>query len=606
MKQSHKPQLWLRLFNSFVLLAIIVSVFSCKKTDADITEPVSQAIDMFYFENYNDSVLALLDYPAFLNSPSSSNKDLKIIFSAAALNEKGFSDSARTLLNTVATPIKNAKINYYYQSIDGQIDYRQNNFDSSYEKFLLVNTLEVQDVRALALNERMIGRIMKLFTDYKSSINWFLLSKQHFEEAGLEKSAAITNKFLGSSCIKSHLFNEATEYLLDAKDTFKKFQDKDELFYVYIVLIDLYVQQHKLDSATMYVQQASEELNLRNDKRMLSNVYNNLGEIELMRKNFPKSLEMFQKTLDLGDNYYSAPQKQQFAHYCRGKIYNMLGQTENANDELQKALVLLGNSQDGLKFEVYKEIAKVNSTKNTLVTNAMIDSTVFFAKKYYNSQSVNIVNSLMTQSELEIVKNNVNNMIQQRKKAITYTIIGLIVLLGIIFILLRSWRIKNENNKMLHEMAQKNLRLLQEERKLKKAIQDSNICLKSNKKTPTDEERSRLIFSDLIDWLEKDQNYMRNDLNLDIVSKEIGTNRDYLSRAINDQEIRFPDLINKYRINEAISILSDKDDKRSRFNLQVIASEIGFNSYSVFVDAFRKQTSMTPVQFRDRVFHVEN
>ena len=41
------------------------------------------------------------------------------------------------------------------------------------------------------------------------------------------------------------------------------------------------------------------------------------------------------------------------------------------------------------------------------------------------------------------------------------------------------------------------------------------------------------------------------------------------------------------------------DDAAGR--LMVLASEVGFNSNSVFIDAFRKVTGMTPTQFREHL-----
>ena len=253
------------------------------------------------------------------------------------------------------------------------------------------------------------------------------------------------------------------------------------------------------------------------------------------------------------------------------------------------------------KFEVYKELAKVNTLKDRTTANNMLDSSLFYARKYYNSQSGNVIKSFETQHELENVKNRMTKMRQDAKTHRILTGIGTLLSLMIIFTLYRTTRIRKEKNKILKDLVVKNLKLLEEERKVNQAMKDTNICMKKSKRTPTDEERSNIIFGDLVEWLEKDNNFLRNDISLESVAKEIGTNRDYLSRSISDHDTRFPELINKYRINEAIRILTDKSDTRNKYSLQIIASEVGFNSHSTFIDAFRKQTSMTPVQFRDQM-----
>ena len=105
----------------------------------------------------------------------------------------------------------------------------------------------------------------------------------------------------------------------------------------------------------------------------------------------------------------------------------------------------------------------------------------------------------------------------------------------------------------------------------------------------------------MIQWLETDKNFSRREITLDTVAKELNTNREYLSRAISEQNLRFPDLINKYRVEEVIAILSDPNNHSNKYNLAVIGNQAGFNSNSVFIEAFRKQTGMNPAQFRENI-----
>lgn len=592
-----------------MLVWLLIPVFlatstSCSKKGTEYPEPVNKAIDLFFAENKNDSVLLLLDYPAFLQKENSNLTDLKKIFSAAALCEKGYPDSAFTLFNSIKTTIKEDKLYYYYQSINGLIEFRRNNLRSAYEKLLYINNNKTQDTRALALNERTIGRIMQSFTDYKDAINWFLLSREHFEEAGLEKSVAVNDKFLGSCCNKLQLFNEAKIYLTSAENTFLKYNDKDELFYVHIVQTDHFLQQNQLDSAALYAQKALEVVDFEQDLKMKSHVLNNLGEIDMLRTNYQAALDNFNNTISLGDKYYSAPRRLQFAYLSKGRIYNIIDQPQQAEENLNIALGLLNATQDRTRFEVYKELAKIYALNNRTKTIEMLDSSLYYAKKYYSSQSGNVIKSFETQIELEKVKNSMEVMNQRAKRNQILAAMGTLLLLTIIFSLYRTSKIRNEKNIILKDLVKKNLRLLEEERKLSQAMRETNICMKKSKRTPTEDERSKIIYGELIDWLETDDNFLRNDITLETVAKEIGTNRDYLSRSISDHDTRFPELINKYRVKEAIGIMTNKADIRNKYSLQTISTEVGFNSHSTFIDAFKKQTSMTPVQFREQMLEM--
>jgi AraC-like DNA-binding protein len=71
----------------------------------------------------------------------------------------------------------------------------------------------------------------------------------------------------------------------------------------------------------------------------------------------------------------------------------------------------------------------------------------------------------------------------------------------------------------------------------------------------------------------------------------------HLSQVINEQyELNFNDFINRYRVDEAKGKLLDPAAKE--FKLLRIAFEVGFNSKSVFNRAFKKNTGLSPSEFR--------
>lgn len=72
-----------------------------------------------------------------------------------------------------------------------------------------------------------------------------------------------------------------------------------------------------------------------------------------------------------------------------------------------------------------------------------------------------------------------------------------------------------------------------------------------------------------------------------------------LSQIINSHyQQSFPDFINSYRIEDAKMLLEDGNLKISS-----VASDCGFNTLSSFNLAFKKQTRMTPSEFRSGIIH---
>lgn len=83
------------------------------------------------------------------------------------------------------------------------------------------------------------------------------------------------------------------------------------------------------------------------------------------------------------------------------------------------------------------------------------------------------------------------------------------------------------------------------------------------------------------------------------VADRLGTNRTYLSKAINESTGKtFTQIVNDYRIREAIVLISDL---KANLPLKQIAAEVGFNSISTFYVTFQASTGMTPARYRSKL-----
>mgnify|MGYP000704698994 FL=1 len=70
----------------------------------------------------------------------------------------------------------------------------------------------------------------------------------------------------------------------------------------------------------------------------------------------------------------------------------------------------------------------------------------------------------------------------------------------------------------------------------------------------------------------------------------------YISQVINQKtDSHFFDFINHFRVNAAMERLGDEHEKNSILD---IAYSVGFNSKSTFNTAFKRQTGLTPSEFR--------
>ncbi|MBA5630580.1 helix-turn-helix domain-containing protein [Moheibacter lacus] len=101
-------------------------------------------------------------------------------------------------------------------------------------------------------------------------------------------------------------------------------------------------------------------------------------------------------------------------------------------------------------------------------------------------------------------------------------------------------------------------------------------------------------------YIKIEKNYQNPDLSLELVADELGINKSYLSRIINNEIGKsFTDYVNEMRVEEAKIYLANPDFKN--YTLLAIGLEAGFNSKSVFNAAFKKFTGMTPSEYRNSI-----
>ncbi|MEM6301542.1 MAG: helix-turn-helix transcriptional regulator [Pseudomonadota bacterium] len=104
----------------------------------------------------------------------------------------------------------------------------------------------------------------------------------------------------------------------------------------------------------------------------------------------------------------------------------------------------------------------------------------------------------------------------------------------------------------------------------------------------------------LMDIMQKEQLYLKNDLTLTDLADAAGLSTHQVSQVINSQmNHNFFSFVNNYRIQYAKTLLAASETK----NMPIVelAFEVGFQSKSAFYEAFKRVTEMTPTQFKKSV-----
>jgi len=591
----------------YILIIVSFYTFVSCTNQSKYPESLVKGIDFFYLENQNQQALAELHKTLALH-PGKEIVQLCNIFIAASICEENKSDSAFFLINQIDTLAirSNSELMFWYNSMKGLILFRQNKLSQAYSVLDLSIANDQFDNRAIGLNQRIMARICISLGEYKKGVEWLVFSSNHFSRMGLDKSMAINHKILGRYYMTIGYYSEALKQFKLAEKGLLKSCDKLELFYIYINYLDYYLKQNDLDKAKYFATLSYNQYKNFGDNQMATLVYNNLGEIDFKRNNYLASIAYFQQTLNSSNDYFSFDFRNINALIGMSENFKQLKQPDRALRYALRAQLLAAKS--GLKqmqFEANYNLAQCYRDLNMdKPAYCYMDTSVQYLDSAFKAASLTTKALYETKVDLVKASSDMENLKRLEKGnhiILVSTILALLAL--IVFGHIIYW-LQQSRNKVLKELVRKNLKIIDEERKLSLTLQQQISTKKTTRKS-TDTEKSDLLYTKLISWLENEKRFTQSDLTLESVARELSSNREYLSKAINDQNIRFTDLINKYRVQEAIRILTDSGTKNTQYKLSYIAFKVGFNSNSSFIDAFKKQTGLNPAEFRKNLYASE-
>ncbi len=108
---------------------------------------------------------------------------------------------------------------------------------------------------------------------------------------------------------------------------------------------------------------------------------------------------------------------------------------------------------------------------------------------------------------------------------------------------------------------------------------------------------SEKLWLDILNNVESDKTYLNPEYRLNDLAQSVNRSLHNVSQVINERTGKsFSDFINRYRVEYAKELLID--NKKMNFTILAIAYEVGFNSKTSFYNSFKKETGLTPTQFK--------
>ncbi len=131
---------------------------------------------------------------------------------------------------------------------------------------------------------------------------------------------------------------------------------------------------------------------------------------------------------------------------------------------------------------------------------------------------------------------------------------------------------------------------------IKTIIREEKKELDTKKRVITDDEKK--IYEQLVQLMSNTKPFLNPDLSLFTLSKILNISAHNLSFIINDcSGENFNQFINRYRIEEAKNLIISPN--MNHLSILGIGFEVGFNSKSAFNNTFKKNTGLTPNQFKN-------
>lgn len=164
--------------------------------------------------------------------------------------------------------------------------------------------------------------------------------------------------------------------------------------------------------------------------------------------------------------------------------------------------------------------------------------------------------------------------------------------LGAAFVLLLYARQRRENKRLIAQYEEYRKRLLTEN--------------SVNDRTSAADHRSDIHYALYLkmEQLMKSGLFREKELTLDRMAEALGTNRTYVSTALNKVAgISFYGYIDSYRIKEATRVLSDPG-LSATVSLKQLADDVGYNNIQTFFKAFKRETGVTPGNYKKEVLNL--
>lgn len=344
-----------------------------------------------------------------------------------------------------------------------------------------------------------------------------------------------------------------------------------------------------------YLRQAHEATLKYNADYWIPIIYMLQGDILTAEKQYDKAIRSYE--MALGESANSEPSTIISILYNYGGLCQASGRLQKADELYRQALDKCAETgSTEFLVQLLRAMVELHIQTGDIDTVAYYYNELIDKEDKFDFQTGvgDFKNSLFEYSSLQyeydITRKSLELSENRRTTGLLVFFVS-VAALCVVFVLLLYSQQRRENKRLIAQYEEYRKRLLTEN--------------SVNDRTAADH-RSDIHYALYLkmEQLMKAGLFREKELTLDRMAEVLGTNRTYVSNALNKVAgISFYGYIDSYRIKEATRILSDSSLSEG-ISLKQLADDVGYNNIQTFFKAFKRETGVTPGNYKKEVLNL--
>jgi AraC-like DNA-binding protein len=405
-----------------------------------------------------------------------------------------------------------------------------------------------------------MGNISLQNKGYQKSLDFYLEALSVTESTQDSSNLKVDNYNIGLAYSQLDEHEKSNEFLLKSAQMAEIENALDLLGRAYGSIADNYLDLKNYEAQETYLRKANKIAEKTGNKQLLAMGLASLTEAALQKNKYSQAIQLAKESL------------------------------ENLQD---RPVIQLQAKVDSMLYVAFKS---TGDYKNALTQLEGYDKTLLTIRNQAQKEKLD---QLTLEFEVEkkdlLIQNQATNL--EKEKAKNRLLIIGIASISMFGFFLSYINIKNSKTRKLLFRKEKEIdSQLNQITHVNSSNPEENI-LSLDKELEESQDHQKL-FREVVQIIQERKLYLDPKFNQQSLLNEFATNRQYLYEAISKNgDDNFRGLINRFRVNEAKYLISEKIKNEMPVDFGTLSEKAGFNSYPTFYRSFKNLTGLTPNEF---------